>query len=37
MTGRDPHTFITNYRADDAGKSAEIRPETLLTCDTVGQ
>lgn len=35
MSGRDLHTFMTNYRAEDVGKSAEIGSETLLTCDIV--
>lgn len=35
MNARDLHTFITNYRAEDVGKSAETGSETLLTCDIV--
>lgn len=30
MIGRDLHTFITKYRAEDAGKSAESGPQTFL-------
>lgn len=37
MIGRDLHTFITKYRAEDAGKSAEIGPQTLLIWDIVAQ
>lgn len=37
MIGRDLHTFITKYRAEDAGKSAEIGPQTLLIWDMVAQ
>ncbi len=35
MSGRDLHTFITNHRAEDVGKSAETGSETLLACDIV--
>lgn len=35
MSGRDLHTFITQYRAEDVGKSVGNGCETLLTCDIV--
>lgn len=35
MSGRDLHTFSTQCRAEDAGKSADIWSETLLTSDIV--